>query len=227
MHIFFFLLSFTLLLLLSGLFLYKEFVLIKEMYGVQRACNKLFRSIWIWFMFNLVYAAFFSYSATYKYQIEYIPINLFIVFQFSKSIYKRYKGGAVILDCGQSSSHKLTRNIQIYIALLAIIQLVSLHNRLIHPLFSQLLISVYAILSNSLNLEFREKGIALAYEFVKWKDIKHYCLAPLVYKNPGRIIFQTKRNFSLASEYRSAEIPEKYWRSVCETLEQYLPNKKL
>jgi hypothetical protein len=64
---------------------------------------------------------FFSYSATYKYQIEYIPISLFIVFQFSKSIYKRYKGGAVILDCGQLSSYKLTRNIQIYIAILAII----------------------------------------------------------------------------------------------------------
>jgi hypothetical protein len=104
---------------------------------------------------------------------------------------------------------------------------VSLHNRLIHPIFSQLLISVYAILSNSLNLEFREKGIALAYRFVKWKDIKHYYLVPLAYKNPGRIIFQTKRSFPLASEYRSAEIPEKYWRNACDMLEQYLLDKNI
>lgn len=231
MHIYFFLFSFVLFLVLSLLFFYKEFILVKEMYGVQRAWTKLSKKIWIWIIVDLLYGIFFSWSVNHGYQIEYIPINLLIVFQFSKSIYERYKGGAVILNCGQLSSYKSLRFGQICFVMLSIIQLIpfflGISKGLVYPIFTQLLILVYALASSSLNLEFREKGIALAYGFIKWKDIRYYHLVPLVYKKPGHIILQTKIRFPLATEYWSTEIPEKYWHNVCEILEQHLLDKRI
>jgi hypothetical protein len=231
MYIFFFLFIFVLLLFLSSLSLYKEFVLIKELYGVQRAWEKTLKIIWIWIVLNLGYAMFFSWSVNHRYYIEYIPVNLFIVFQFLKNIYTRYKGGKIVVNCGQSPYHKSLRFGQICFVILGIIQIISLHTGipkgLTHPFFAQLLISAYALLSSSLSLEIREKGIALAYGFVKWRDIKHYHLVPLAYKKSGYIIFQTKISFPLASEYRSTEILENHWRSAYEMLEQYLPDKRI
>jgi hypothetical protein len=232
MFIFFFLFVLILLLSLSVIFLHKEFILAKEMNGIYTAWENLLKNIIIWFVFAVTYAIFFAYSVTHKYSIEYIPISLFIIFLFVKSIYQKYTGGITVLNCGLPSNSREIILGQIFFLVLSITQIIRSQIGLSKGLFPThattiLLLSIYSLLSNSQNIELKSKGISLVYRFLKWKDIKHYHLKPSISKRSGHVIFKIKKGFPLESEYRNVEVSERDWHNACEVLEQYLPNKRV
>lgn len=187
--------------------------------GIHTAWKNLFKNIIIWFVFSITYAIFFAYSVTHKYSIEYIPISLFILFLFLKSVYQKYTGGIAVLNCGLPLHAREIIFVQIFFLVLSVTQIITSQIGVSKGLFPThaptiLLLSIYSIWSNLQNMEIKSKGISLAYKFLKWKDIKRYHLNPSISKKSGHVIFKVKKGFSLESEYRSVEIQEKNWHSM-------------